>query len=79
MAKNGTFSFSAHAFMIKIRYTLTDIFSWENWKYNVFMGELKYNVFMSKLKVQRFHGQTELRAASRAFLGLMHDVQLNDY
>ena len=38
------------------------------------MGKLKYNVFMGKLKVQRFHEQAELRAASRAFLGLMHDA-----
>ena len=55
MAKNRTFSSSGHVFVVKICYTLADIFSWA-----------KCNIFMSK--VQRFHGQTELRVITACVL-----------
>ena len=47
--QNRTFSFSAHAFIVKTRYALANMFSWA--KCNIFMGKV------------RFHGQTELRVA----------------
>ena len=37
MAKNRTFWFSAHGFMVKMRYALTNLFSWA--KYASFHGQ----------------------------------------